>query len=124
MPEQKKDGKIITTTTQKSIQREYEDFMTSHWRPIVAYSYVAIILFDFIFGAILFTAFAAMTGNPLVVWESLTLGQGGMFHLAIGAILGLASWTRGQEKVERARRGYRQDMDSINEKPPEGFGGN
>jgi len=112
------------TTKQTPIQREYEDWLTSHWRPAVAYSYVAIILFDFIFGAILFTAYATATGNPLVVWESLTLGQGGMFHLAIGAVLGAASWTRGQEKVERARRGYRQDMDSITEKPPEGFGGN
>ena len=112
------------TTKQTPIQREYEDWLTSHWRPIIAYSYVAIILFDFIFGPIMFTAFATATGNPLIMWESLTLGQGGMFHLAIGAVLGAASWTRGQEKLERARRGYRHEKDRFDEKPPEGFGGN
>jgi hypothetical protein len=33
-------------------------------------------------------------------WESLTLSNGGLIHLAFGAILGVAAWTRGQEKIK------------------------
>ena len=34
-------------------------------------------------------------------WQSLTLQGGGLFHIAFGAILGAAAWTRGMEKRER-----------------------
>ena len=33
-------------------------------------------------------------------WQSLTLQGGGLFHIAFGAILGAAAWTRGMEKRE------------------------
>ena len=38
-------------------------------------------------------------------WQPLTVQGGGLFHVAFGAILGIAAWTRGQEKVEFAKRG-------------------
>ena len=34
-------------------------------------------------------------------WEPLTLGQGGLYHLSMGAILGVSSWSRGQEKMKQ-----------------------
>jgi hypothetical protein len=34
-----------------------------------------------------------------VAWQSLTLSNGGLIHLAFGAILGITSYTRGQEKI-------------------------
>lgn len=36
-------------------------------------------------------------------WESLTLSNGGIMHLAFGAILGVTAWTRGQEKLKAHR---------------------
>ena len=32
------------------------------------------------------------------VWQSLTLSNGGLIHIAFGAILGVAAWSRGAEK--------------------------
>lgn len=37
------------------------------------------------------------------VWEPLTLQATGLFHVAFGAILGVAAWTRGNEKIARAK---------------------
>ena len=31
-------------------------------------------------------------------WQPYTLNNGGMFHIAMGAILGAAAWKRGEEK--------------------------
>ena len=36
-------------------------------------------------------------------WQSLTLQNGGLIHLAFGAILGVTAWTRGQEKAAKAQ---------------------
>lgn len=33
-------------------------------------------------------------------WEPITLASGGLLHMAFGAILGVAAWSRGKEKVE------------------------
>jgi len=33
------------------------------------------------------------------MWQPLTLGGGGLYHLAMGAVLGIAAWSRGQEKI-------------------------
>jgi hypothetical protein len=38
-------------------------------------------------------------GFQYVAWKSITLDNGGLIHLAFGAILGITSWTRGQEKI-------------------------
>ena len=32
-------------------------------------------------------------------WDPITLSNGGLIHLAFGAILGISAWTRGQEKI-------------------------
>ena len=40
---------------------------------------------------------------PYQVWTSLTLSNGGLIHLAFGAILGVAAFTRGQEKIAGAK---------------------
>lgn len=34
-------------------------------------------------------------------WMPLTLQGAGLFHAAMGAILGIAAWTRGREKIAR-----------------------
>lgn len=34
-------------------------------------------------------------------WDPLTLKESGFYHLAMAAIIGVAAWTRGQEKIKR-----------------------
>lgn len=92
-------------TTQSPVERKYESWLVSKWRPVMAYVYTAICLFDFIVGPLMFTLYAGITQNALILWQPLTLQSGGMFHLAMGAVLGLSAWTRGMEKIERTRKG-------------------
>ena len=96
--------------------------LRSLWRPIAALTYLSICIFDFIIApyyvqaqphdlAEIFKYILQMPveqqSEALAVmyakgqWQSLTLQGGGLFHIAFGAILGAAAWTRGMEKRER-----------------------
>lgn len=78
-----------------------ESWYTRYWRASIAWSYILICLFDFIIGPIFYVWYAVHTGdNSFGEWEPLTLGQGGLYHLSMGAILGVTSWSRGQEKIK------------------------
>jgi hypothetical protein len=46
--------------------------------------------------------FHIYTKTALVAWKSLTLENGGLYHLAMGAILGAAAWTNGQTNTYKA----------------------
>lgn len=65
----------------------------------MAWVYMAICIFDFIIGPVLRVWFMAYTGQIIDPWVSLTLSEGGMFHMSMGAIVGVSAWTRGQEKL-------------------------
>ena len=78
-----------------------EDFATAKWRPFMGWTYMAICFFDFVIGPVMNVAFSIITKTPLVPWKSLTLDNGGLFHLAMGAVLGVAAYGRTQEKVSK-----------------------
>lgn len=78
--------------------------LAANWRPLSAYTYMIIVLFDFIIAPILWVGVHVYLNLPIVSWEPLTLQSGGMFHLAMGAVMGVSSYTRGQEKVETAKQ--------------------
>lgn len=64
----------------------------------MAWLYMAICAFDFILAPILFIIIQAKISGT-IQWQPLTLMAGGLFHLAMGAIIGIAAYSRGQEKV-------------------------
>lgn len=81
-----------------------DHWMRSYWRPAMGFTYMAICIFDFILFPVLSMfqpLFMKILGMNMtyVVWQSLTLQSGGFFHIAMGAVLGVAAWTRGQEKL-------------------------
>lgn len=79
---------------------EKEEWFTKKWRPAMAWSYMGICLFDFIIAPILWSILqASYKGNITEAWSPLTLQGAGLFHLAMGAILGVTAWSRGQEKM-------------------------
>jgi len=39
-----------------------------------------------------------------IQWNPLTLQAGGFFHIAMGGVLGIGSWTRGKEKEALAKK--------------------
>ena len=95
----------------EDIQEAYnkESWYTRYWRSTLAWAYVAICLFDFIIGPIFYVWYAIYSGsNEFGEWQPLTLSNAGVFHLSMGAILGVSSWSRGQEKIKQ--------MDLIKEK--------
>ena len=77
-----------------------EDWMVKKWRPMMGWTYMATCIFDFIAGPILFNLLQYWNpGQAVGMWTPLTLQGGGMYHIAMGAILGISAWSRGQEKM-------------------------
>ena len=58
----------------------------------MAWAYMVIVAFDFILFPIGWPILLAHYKQPIVAWQPLTLQGGGLFHLAMGAILGVTSW--------------------------------
>jgi hypothetical protein len=80
-----------------------EDWMTKKWRPMMAIMYMTACLFDFVFFPIMFTIVqfweTAVQNDAFRQWAPITLQGGGLFHVAMGAVLGVSAWSRGQEKM-------------------------
>ena len=77
-----------------------EDWMVKKWRPMMGWTYMATCIFDFILGPILYNYLQYLNpGQAVGMWTPLTLQGGGMYHIAMGAILGISAWSRGQEKM-------------------------
>ena len=84
--------------------------MTAKWRPMMAMTYMATIIFDFIVGPIIFNVLQYYNpGQAVTSWTPLTLQGGGLYHLAMGAILGISALTRGQEKIAQINAGGNND---------------
>ena len=78
---------------------DYETWMHKRWRPAMGWLYMTTCAFDFIIFPIVWSASQALLHHPITPWDPLTLKGAGFYHLAMGAILGVAAWTRGQEKI-------------------------
>ena len=79
--------------------KQNEDWMVKKWRPAMGWTYMAICILDMAIFPILWSVVQVMTKTPLTQWNPLTLQGAGLFHLAMGAVLGIAAWSRGQEKI-------------------------
>lgn len=78
-----------------------ETALQQTWRPAMAWSYFAICLWDFLIAPIFFAWYSQRVGIPFAPWKPITLSEGGMYHIAMGAIVGAAAWMRGREKIAR-----------------------
>lgn len=82
------------------MEENKEDFMTKYWRPMMAMTYMATCLFDFIVGPILYNILQYYNpGQNLDMWQPLTLQGGGLYHIAMGVVLGISAHGRTQEKI-------------------------
>jgi hypothetical protein len=74
-----------------------EGWINNRWRPAIAWQYFLVCFCDFIF----FPAFTTVWYSPTQYheWHPLTLQGGGLYHLSMGAIIGVATWQRTQEKL-------------------------
>ena len=66
----------------------------------MGWTYMAICILDFALFPIAWSVLQAYAdGTVTSQWDPLTLKGAGLFHMAMGAILGIAAWSRGQEKM-------------------------
>ena len=69
------------------------------WRPAMAWLYMATCAFDFIIAPIFFAVIQAYFHQPITQWLPLTLQGAGLYHMAMGAVIGISAWGRTQEKL-------------------------
>jgi hypothetical protein len=62
-------------------------------------------MFDMILFPILWSLLQTTTGTAITQWNPLTLQGAGLFHIAMGAVLGIAAFGRTQEKLGGANNG-------------------
>ena len=80
-----------------------EDWMSKKWRPMMGWVYMSTCTFDFVLAPILWSVLQAMTGGQVTSqWMPLTLQGAGLYHVAMGAVLGLTAFGRTQEKIAGA----------------------
>lgn len=86
-----------------------EDFMTAKWRPLMAFLYMLTCACDFILFPILWSALqAVMHAAQITQWQPITLQGAGLFHVAMGAVLGVTAYGRTQEKLGGVTNGRLQ----------------
>jgi hypothetical protein len=85
-----------------------EDWMNSKWRPMMGWMYMLVCMFDMIVFPILWSLLQTVTHTPITQWNPLTLQGAGLFHIAMGAVLGIAAFGRTQEKLNGANNGGAQ----------------
>ena len=87
-------------------EKKKEDWMNSKWRPACGWMYIVVCLFDFMIAPILWSITQALFhGGINVQWQPLTLQGAGLFHVAMGAIIGVSAYGRTQEKLGGANNG-------------------
>ena len=85
-----------------------EDWMNSKWRPMMGWMYMIVCMMDMIVFPILWSLLQTLTHSPITQWNPLTLQGAGLFHIAMGAVLGIAAFGRTQEKLTGANNGGAQ----------------
>ena len=87
-------------------EKKKEDWMNSKWRPAMGWMYMLTCMTDFVLFPILWSLLQAVThATQITQWQPLTLQGAGLFHIAMGAVLGIAAMGRTQEKLAGANNG-------------------
>lgn len=102
----------------KKRYKSVDNYLKELWRPMMAWFYAIIVLFDFLVAPILLGIYTINTKQNYIPWQPLTIQGGGMFHVAMGAVLGISAWSRGREKerdLYAERRYLAQDYDDYDD---------
>ena len=87
-------------------EKKKEDWMNTKWRPMMGWSYMLTCIADFVIFPILWSVLQSISkGQVNVQWQPITLQGAGLYHIAMGAVLGIAAYGRTQEKLGGANNG-------------------
>ena len=79
-----------------------DSWMQKQWRPAMGWMYMLVCFCDMVLFPVLWSILQAVMHQPVTQWNPLTLQGAGLFHLAMGAVLGIAAFGRTQEKIAGA----------------------
>lgn len=83
-------------------EKKDEDWMQKKWRPAMGWMYMIVCFCDMIIFPVLWAVAQTLQKVPITQWDPLTLRGAGLFHVAMGAVLGIAAFGRTQEKIAGA----------------------
>jgi hypothetical protein len=87
-------------------EKKKEDWMNSKWRPMMGWMYMGVCTCDFVLFPVLWSVLQSLShGQVTSQWQPLTLQGAGLFHLAMGAVIGVSAYGRTQEKLNGANNG-------------------
>jgi hypothetical protein len=96
------DAAAVTTSggADTLVKNDNDTWVNKKWRPMMGWTYMGTCIFDFIIAPILWSAIQAVANGGAVVqqWQPLTLQGAGLYHVAMGAVLGITAFGRTQEK--------------------------
>lgn len=98
----------MTTEVKSASETKKEDWMNSKWRPMMGWMYMLVCTMDMVVFPVLWSLLQTTTGTQITQWNPLTLQGAGLFHIAMGAVLGIAAFGRTQEKLGGANNGGAQ----------------
>ena len=77
------------------------DWINNKWRPAMGWLYMGTCFFDFVIFPILWSILQTLQGGQVTSqWQPLTLQGAGLYHIAMGAVLGIAAYGRTKEKLD------------------------
>ena len=83
-------------------EKKDEDWMQKKWRPAMGWMYMGICTLDMAIFPVLWSVLQMFQNTTITQWSPLTLQGAGLFHIAMGAVLGIAAFGRTQEKLAGA----------------------
>jgi len=84
-----------------ALDKDAQDWINKKWRPVMGWVYMLTCTADFVIFPILWSLLQALSkGSVTSQWQPLTLQGAGLYHIAMGAVLGIAAYGRTKEKVE------------------------
>jgi len=98
-------------------EKKKEDWMNSKWRPMMGWMYMVVCTMDMVVFPVLWSLLQTTTGTAITQWNPLTLQGAGLFHIAMGAVLGIAAFGRTQEKLNGANNGGLQAPGAATSSP-------
>jgi len=80
-------------------EKDNAEWMQKLWRPAMGWMYMLVCFCDMIVFPVLWALWQGINHVPITQWNPLSLQGAGLFHIAMGAVLGIAAFGRTQEKL-------------------------
>jgi hypothetical protein len=83
-----------------ALDKDATDWINKKMRPMMGWIYMLTCTCDFVVFPVLWSLLQALShGSVTSQWQPLTLQGAGLYHIAMGAVLGIAAYGRTKEKV-------------------------